>query len=188
VPLTIDYVSDWQARLRALIYWQFRGKPKIQAWVDMVARQFQDLEDAYQSILTITNIDDSAGAQLDALGRVLGQPRGGVDDVTYRLYLRAAIVARKSRGRGEDIYRVFTALFPSSTFVLRSGGVKSFYIRVGQMLTRAQALVAQQFLQKAKEAGARANVIWQESPTNALFTLDTGPGLDVGVFTGALSV
>ena len=188
MALTIDYVSDWQSRLRARIYWQFKGKPKIQAWVDMVAKQFADLEDAFQSLLTLPSIDDSAGAQLDLLGRLLGQARGGVDDATYRLYLRAAIVAEKSGGRGEDIYRTFAALFPGSPLLLVSGGVKSFYLRVGQVLTRAQALVGQQFLLRAKEAGARANLIWQESPTAALFTLDSGPGLDSGVFTGALPV
>lgn len=189
MPLTIDYEQDWQGRLRARIYEQFKGKPKIQAWVDMVAQQFQDLEDVFQSLFTLTSIDDSSGAQLDNLGRVLDQPRSGVGDSTYRLYLRARIVANKSGGRSEDIYRVFAALFPTATLLLRSGGVKSFFIRVGTVaLTRTQALVAAAFLAHSKEAGARANVIWQESPTAALFTLDGGPGFDSGVFTGAIGV
>lgn len=188
MALTIDYVQDWQSRLRARIYEQFKSKPKIQLWVDMVARQFQDLEDVLQSLLTLVSIDDSAGDQLDGLGRFLGQPRAGVDDATYRIYLKARIVARKSRGRPEDIYRVFAALFPGSTFFLRSGGVKSFFIRVNVAITRAQAVAASTFLVQAKESGARADLIWQESPTAALFTLDSGPGLDTGVFTGAIGV
>lgn len=187
MALTNDYEADWQGRLRARLYWQFRGKPKFQAWVDMVARQFQDIEDAFQSLLGMPSINDSIGDQLDNLGRWVGQPRGGVDDATYRLYLRARIVANKSGGKSEDIYRVFSLLYPGATLYLRSGGVKSFYIRVsGITLTRQQALVGQQFLGDAKEAGARASMIWQESPTAALFTLDNGPGFDSGVFTGAL--
>jgi uncharacterized protein DUF2612 len=188
MALTVDYISDWQSRLRGRIYQQFKGKPKILAWVDMIARQAQDLEDAFQALFTLVNIDDSFGAQLDNLGRVLGQPRNGVADSVYRLYLRARIVAEKSGGRSEDIYRVFAALFPGAPLYLRSGGIKSFFLRIGAQLTRAQALVAAQFLTEAKEAGARADLIWQESPTNALFTLDAGPGFGVGVFTGAIGV
>ena len=169
------------------VYWQFQNKPKLAAWMAMVGRQFDDLEQAFQSLLTLLNIDASNGAQLDNLGRVVGQPRQGVDDITYRLYLRARIKASHSSGTGEDIYVVIGALF-GLPMVLVNSPVKTFALTIIGAITRTQALVAASFLTDAKEAGARGILIWQEAPAAAMFTFDTGPGLDVGLFAGAVSV
>lgn len=153
----------------------------------MIARQAQDLEDSAQAILTITNIDGSIGAQLDNLGRFVGQARVGLDDATYRQYLRARILANKSSGTSEALYRVFTALL-GLPLRLVNAPVKTFLLHVNGAITRAQAMAALDFLIDSKEAGAHGILVWQETPTAALFTLDSGPGLDVGLFAGAASV
>jgi len=185
MALTIDYVSDWQTRLRGRIYWQFKGKPKIQAWVDMVARQFSDIEDALQTLLTLPSIDDSAGAQLDLLGRLLGQARGGVDDDTYRTYLFATRFANKSSGTAEDIYRVFAALFASPMLIL-SSPVKSFRLTLWNILTPDQAAVGLRFLRKVKEAGARAILEFTTISDDNIMRWDVeGHGWDVSTFGSA---
>ena len=182
----IDYVSDWQSRLRARIYWQFKGKPKIQAWVDMVARQFADLEDAYQSLLTLPSIDDSAGAQLDLLGRLVGQLRGGVADVIYRQYLRAAVVAKKSGGRAEDIYKVFAALFSTARLRLTNSPVKQFKLTIDAVaLTWSDVTVAMTFMRRAKEAGAGAVVEWAPAVDNLMRWDVDGAGWDTYPMSGA---
>lgn len=185
---TIDYEPDWETRLLGRLYWQFRSKPRIVAWTRMIARQVQDVEDVFQAILSIVSIDDSVGAQLDNLGRFLGQPRAGLDDDTYRLYLKARIIANKSDGTPEAIYKVFRALFgPTVSMVIKTSdvGVKTFVQHVATVLTAAQVQAGLTFLRQSKEAGARAILEWQPSAAAATFTLDNGPGCDVGVFAGA---
>lgn len=164
----IDYISDWRARLRSNVYEQFRGLPKFAAWVGMIATQAQDLEDATQALLTIISIDDSVGAQLDNLGRIIGQARAGVDDDIYRTYLRARILINKSTGTAESLYRIFRVAFAEEAFgglhyVIRNGGNKSFVLQVlGAFSSSQTAAIAVSFLREAKEAGARAILEWQD--------------------------
>jgi len=191
VPLTIDYESDWQSRLRARIYWQFKGKPKIQAWVDMVARQFQDIEDALQTLLTLPSIDDSAGAQLDLIGRLLGQARGGVDDDTYRGYLRAAILVERSSGTGESIYKIFTLLLaPALPMQIRAGDIgRSFALLIADTLTQAQVVIGKDFLRRSKTAGTRGNLEYTlVADANVLRFDVTGQGFGSTTLGGAEGV
>lgn len=195
MALEVDRITDWLGRLRGRVYEQFKGKPKIDAWVVMVAAQFQELEEAAQSLLTLLSIDNSVGAQLDNIGRIVGQIRAGASDAVFRLYIRARIVANRSKGTGEDLYRVFRALFGALGFRVRNGGNKSFALDVLTPITAAQASVGQAFLLDAKEAGARANFEWQPvgddavTPTNNILRWDVaGHGFDVSVWGGAESV
>lgn len=188
----IDYIADWPARLRRRLYAQFRSKVTWTKWVNLIGAQQQVLEDATQTLLTLLSIDDSEGEQLRVLGRIIGQPDPGVSDATYRLYLRARILANLSTGTPEDIYGVMRALFGQDETLPRyfGGLVKQFAIRLGAVLTRAQALIATEFLGDSKESAARGLLEWQESASSAMFTFDgtaTVPGLgfDVGYFAGA---
>lgn len=183
---TIDYITDWEGRLRGRLYEQFKGKVTWTAIVQLLGRLAQDWEDAAQSVLTIISIGDSVGAQLDNLGRIVGQPRNGLDDDTYRLYLGARIIANKSNGTAEDIYRVFRALFGALGFLYIFGGTKTFVMRVLSALTSSQVAAALTFLRDSKEAGARAILEWQEFPDAEAFVFEGGTGLGFDDLSGAV--
>jgi hypothetical protein len=184
---TIDYVADWAARLRSRLYTQFRDATTWQQWCDEVlGPQLQDLEDAGQTLLTLLDIDESEGAQLDNIGRIVGQPRNGIDDETYRLYLSARILANKSTGTVDDIFKVMRALFGQDEArpTYAGGWVKQFVIKVGAILTRAEALIATDFLSDSKEAGARGLLEWSEAAPTGTFTMWDGPVLATGIVAG----
>jgi hypothetical protein len=186
----VDYVADWKGRLTSRLYMQFRNKVTWGLWIVLLARQFQDLEDSGQTLTSLLDIDALAGIQLDILGVIVGQPRIGVDDPTYRLYLRARAASNRSTGTPEDLYVVFRALLGVATgFIVTTCpiGVKAFTLRAKTPITRQQALVGVSFLHDAKEAGARGLFEWQESATALLFTYDgtTAQGYDAGVYAGA---
>lgn len=190
---TMDLVESWQKRLRSRLYAQFASALTWQAWVDdVLAPQFQDLENAAQTILAILDIDNSVGVQLDVIGRLVGQVRLGVNDVTYRLYLKARVLANRSTGTVEEIFGVMRTLFGAATRPRYTGGyVKQFSIRLsGVVVTRAQALIASDFLKASKESAARGLLEWHESDDSVMFTFDgtatpAGLGFDVGYFAGA---
>ena len=167
----IDYIADWASRLRSRLYTQFRGKAGWTKWTDAVlGPQFQALEDAWQTILTILDIDGSSGLQLDTIGKIAGQPRGGVDDPSYRLYLKARILANRSTGTPEDLFSLYTAMLGVSALpTYKAGWNKQFAIKLGAVITRAQALIGVSFLTEAKETGARGILEWQEYADSLMF-------------------
>lgn len=185
----IDYETDWVGRLQKLTFQQFRGSTKMLAWAAMIGKQAQAVEDAMQALLTLVSIDDSIGAQLDNLGRLIGQDRAGVDDATYRLYLKARIIARRSRGTSENIYSVMRALFGATpTMLIRSSdiGVKAFRFSLHTAITATQVLIALTFLRETKEAGARAIFQWQPAAETAVMRWDVaGQGWDTFPMGGA---
>ena len=190
---TIDYIESWAERLRARLYTQFRDAVTWGQFADMLAAQFQDLEDAGQSLLTLLDIDNSVGTQLDGIGKIVGQARAGALDSAYRLYLKARVASNKSSGTAEDLYLVMRLLFGSTTArpSYKGGLVKQFELAVAPVLTRAQAIIAASFVGTAKEAAARGVFKWQESSDDLVFRFDSSWSLlssSAGVGAATLTV
>jgi hypothetical protein len=176
-PITIGYVDNWIERLKKTrLYVQFRDKTTHQMWCEVLGQQAQDAEDAVQTLNDLLNIDVAEGVQLDVIGRIVGQPRLGLDDATYRTTIRARIQTNASDGSPEDIYPVIRALFPEySAFtylVITTSniGVKAFSLRIDATISRAAALRALSFLSDAKEAGARGLLKWRSQTSATTFT------------------
>lgn len=186
--VTIDFQSDWITRLRNRIFTQWRDSESWGRWVELLGRAAQDWENAAQTLLTSYDIENSEGAQLAMIGRIVGQEDPGLGDATYRQFLNARILANRSTGGPEEIYSVFRALYDveSGFYVSPSElGKKEFSLRVSTPITNLQAVHGQDFLGDAKEAGARAILEWQEVATTALFMFNTGSGFNVGVWANA---
>lgn len=190
-PYKIDYVSDWNARLLSRTYEQFKGKAKLQAFAtNVIAPQAQATEEATQQLVTMTMIANSIGAQLDVIGRIVGQPRAGVDDITYRLYLRARVLANKSSGTVSDLYAVFAALYsltgtgnmlyvPGWPVGFGTPGQASFELRILVPITDLQAMVGVGFLSDSKDAGVRGILEWKEQTDALTFTFAVAAMLSV---------
>lgn len=187
-----DAVDSWPLRLRSRLYTQFRDSTVWQTLADMIGAQADATEAALQQFLLLASIDDNEGAQLDAIGRLVGQPRIGVPDATYRLYLKARIAANKSRGTPEDLYRVFCAMFGSTAagqFVYTNAtqldafapfrSPASLIFQIVNSIDDPTAVVARQFLLQAKAAGVLAILEWQETSNADAFTFATSDNLKI---------
>lgn len=187
----IDYVADWTKRLKSRLYTQFRHSVSWQQWATFLGDMAQDWEDAAQSLLTSLDIDASVGAQLDVIGRIVGQPRTGAVDTLYRIYLKARVLANLSTGTVENIFDVMRAMHGTDALPTYQGGlVKQFAVRIGKVIDRASAMAGVEFLHDSKEAAARGLFVWQETASASMFTFDgtatiPGLGFDVGYFAGA---
>lgn len=172
----IDRVLDWQARLRSRLYDQFKNKLTHIAWANLLGRQFQDLEDAAQSLLTIMDIGASEGVNLDVLGRIVVQLRNSVDDPTYRSYLRARVLANRSEGTYTDIYKTIAAVLGGTldTVVQKIEGSypAGLILRVVTAMTDATAAVAIQFLTAARSAPVYAILVYQSDVDSEMFTVE----------------
>lgn len=171
----LDYISNWTARIRSRLYTQFRNKVTWEKWVQLIGRQNQDLEDAGQTLFTFFDIDENEGTQLDLIGRFIGQGRLGYGDPTYRLLLKARVLANKSKGTPENLYAVQRALF-AKAMLYTFGGVKTFSLRIKEAITAVEAVVGAAFLGDSKEAGARGLFEWQEDIDSEMFVADDAAG------------
>lgn len=106
---------------------QFKERPRLAALLSSYIQRVQDLEDAAWDVLVKRLIDNAEAAQLDAIGRIVGEVRDGRDDPTFRLFVLARIRINKSFGHADDVIDVlrlveaadFTYLevYPASAYV-----------------------------------------------------------------------
>lgn len=148
----------------------------------------QSFETAGQQVLSQRTIDNAIGTQLDEIGKVVNQGRIGLDDDTYRRYLRATISTHRSHGTVEDLIKVIDLIIfeDNATYVVvRSTGTALVQV-IGVGITDALALVALSFLRRAAATGVR--VVLQYGNVWPLYRFDAGPGLDIGHFGGEVTI
>lgn len=82
-------------------------------WAALLAAygaQGQAVEDALWQLLAETPLWAATGATLDAYGTLIGEPRLGLSDATYRAVLWGFFAASASHGSIDDIVRVASAV------------------------------------------------------------------------------
>lgn len=118
----------------------------------------QRAEDALASMLVNRSVDTAVGAQLDLVGKIVGQARAGLDDDTYRRYIRARIRANKSNGTIEDLIIVTRLVVgdDAATIEVDNQGEAGCVIRVLDVaITNNVANVVITFLNQARSGGTR---------------------------------
>ncbi len=118
----------------------------------------QALEDCLQQMLTERSVGTAVGAQLDLVGKIVGQDRIGLDDDAYRRYIRARISANKSDGLIEDLILVAKLLIDDlvASIVIDNQGIATVVLRVEDLpVSEALADILITFLLTTKAGGVR---------------------------------
>ncbi len=188
--LAVDPIDaqDHAASALARLAEQFKNKPNLAALLNNLNAQTQELENAFQDLFTQRAIDTAFGEQLDVLGIILGQERGGFDDDTYRLYLNARMLLNISSATKEDLYGIFEALLDApSTLEIKEWFPAGFVLRLsGRPFTADEIYRLIVFLRLGRGAGIRGILEWIQSDLEDMFQFDSGPGFDEGHLAGAL--
>jgi len=67
---------DLDARAQSRIAWQYRNSPKLRDWISVLPDLAQgELEDVSQRIADLLDVDNTSGALLDVVGRIVRQTR-----------------------------------------------------------------------------------------------------------------
>jgi hypothetical protein len=170
---TIDHVSGALGRLCE----QFKRKPNIIKLVTALAQPSQAIEDALMALFTQRSINTAIGAQLDALGTIVGQARGGLSDADFRRYIRARIATNSSDGTVEELISVGRLVLndPSSQFAILRVGVAAVLVRAfGTAINDSLASILISFLRDARDGGVK-------------LTLESTPALDASTFFTAVT-
>ena len=89
---------------------QFKDKEELEGLIASYLIQIQEIEDALSQILTDTTVEASVGAQLDALGSIVGEARSGRNDLQYSTAIRARQILNVSEGTPEDVIALIRAI------------------------------------------------------------------------------
>lgn len=149
----------------------------------------QDMENALQTLFTERGIDYALGEQLDVLGRVVGQPRNGLEDEIYRRYIRARITANRSKGTINEITRIADLIVYEDGVIYQvdNQGMACYVIRPYAAISAELAATLLLFEQDATSAGVRVIVEYSSLEPETWFRWDTtGVGWDEGYFIDAI--
>ncbi len=156
----------------------------IEKLVATLATPFQSLENALQQLLTERSIDTAAGAQLDVIGRIVGQPRNAMDDDDYRRYCRARIVTNRATGTIPELITVTELIVydDDGYYEIDNQGTACVVLRIQNLVITAElAAIVLEFLKDTVSAGVRVILEYQTAPVDTGFKWDTvGRGWDSG--------
>jgi hypothetical protein len=149
----------------------------------------QDIENMFQQLLTQRGLQTAVGVQLDQLGALVGCARAGNPDDTYRRYIGAQILVNQSCGQINRLLLITRVIIndPTATLKARFEPNATVVIFIGESAVTydvASGLIV--FIRAAKAGGVRLILKFSEYPADETFTLDSGPGLDIGHLAGAL--
>ena len=105
----IHYKSDHVDEAINFLPSQFADDKILKAIISSFVEQIQKAEDALADMFVITQLDNATGMQLDKLGAIAGEPRGGADDATYKILIRSRIVFNRSSGCADTLIDMVSA-------------------------------------------------------------------------------
>lgn len=131
---------------------RFKGRPKLEALLRVLLARVQHLDDVIWDLYVGFWIDTAIGAQLDALGNIVGEPRLGRADALYRLYIRARIRINRANGKVSDTLQVARLIIePTATLEYIPEYPAAYRVRVtGTMVSAANI---ERILVQVKPAG-----------------------------------
>lgn len=183
-PPSLDPVGHEAVALTRLPQ-QFRNAHN-EEFVAIFVRPFEAVEMALQQLLLERSVDTAVGAQLDVLGRLVGQAREGLGDDDYRRYIRARVIANKSDGTHEIIIKVIKLLLNSPTSNIESLSQRgTVAIRVnGVVVSDSLATILLSFARAVVKSAIRVFVESYPDTDENLFTCSQSFFLDTSVSPG----
>jgi hypothetical protein len=112
--MTIVKVEDHADQAVGLLIEQYQEKPRLEALLLSYIDEGQEIENALWDVYWKRLIDNAEGAQLDTIGRIVGEPRRSRPDATYRLYVLARIRVNWSHGHARDVIEVLRIVEPAT--------------------------------------------------------------------------
>ncbi len=149
----------------------------------------QDIEDAFQQLLTERFVDNAIGVQLTAIGKLVGRAREGItDDDVFRRHVRAQIATNNSDGLVEDILTIADLIVydDDATYTIDQSGPAAFAFTITGIAPDAATLTMLiAFLRRAVAAGVRIIVeTWPTDDEDDFFAFESYSEYATAVFPG----
>lgn len=180
------YFFDIQERAVALLT-SALNQPRVREVVSAFSNQAQAVEDAVWALVAERYLSTASGAQLDAYGVLLDQPREGLNDADYRAVLRVVILANRSTGNTETLIAILRELLDGVDVELvpvYPAGFRVQYV-VGQPTADTRRRLAREHFGRAVAAGVSVEGVAEGvGPVFALAGHPEAAGLNAGRLAG----
>ena len=182
-PLIESHVADGLDRLVVAL----QGATNLKKMLAIFLEEVQKIEDVMVDIRpsVLFNLTDAIGVQLDQLGALLGLPREGWDDDTYRLYLRTqSLLILPDRRTVENLLTVARTLIDDSVpdIAYSEWTPKSFFLSVEADIDDV-ALWKQKFFERCRPITYAAYTIWLPEESFGYDDIDSIATTDVEGFS-----
>jgi hypothetical protein len=154
------------------------GKPHTASVLRAICEEFQEIEDMFWDVMLLRAVDVAIGAQLQALGRLVGEPELGYSEATYRVLIKARIVINRGHGSIDDFIRVGAIITDGPTLASDANDVEPAFVRVSiDEAGGIEIAAVEKIVRETRAAGVR---------TELHINLGTTPGLHFGDASGTL--
>jgi hypothetical protein len=110
-----DHASEAESRLLA----QFDDSAKLHALVRALVSPLQQLEQDAFGVIAAFDLATVQGAQLDAVGGLVGEARQGRADAHFRAYVQARVLSNSADGTASTLYQIARTLLGDNALTLR---------------------------------------------------------------------
>lgn len=175
--MTIAQVTDHADQGVALLLDQYKEKPRLEAWIRSFLDEVQEAEDMLVAVALSRDVDTAEAAQLELLGRVVGQERVGDTDDVFRLFIKVRIRINRSHGKAVDIIEVGRLATDGRTSKFYPLYPASYVLDVIEPLDATLAPLAAyiaSLLAEATAAGVESSLHWSDDPEDETFAFATG--------------
>lgn len=162
----------------------FQDKPRIVALLSSYLAEVQELRDATYQVWVLRQLQRIIAGTvvptndiMNKLGKLVGQPREGFDNVNYAILISARIRANKSTGRTADIIAVTSLLVPGTAIYVQDLPPASIMITPQGAVLFDPYLIGESFLLKAVAAGVYLMFRWTTAPFANTLILGYARGL-----------
>jgi len=168
--------------IKTLLY-QFRGAPVMEAVVASWARQAQELEYAAINVLVYRMLPNAEGANLDVLGKIVGELRAGRVDEIYRAAIASRIRINKSGADVEAILYTLAA-YRDLEYKLKEFYPMSMVLTIDETVTEETADSVFLVLKRIKQAGVDVSLVWTDLDPDGALRLAPGDSVVSGSANG----
>lgn len=155
---------DHDERTSSRVLQQYKGKPRYEALVGLLAKQADEIESALIDVYRSRGIDVATGASLLKLARRVVQPVNTDDADVIRQLIRTRIVARKSQGTINDALAVLRTFVPDEQRQLIEYYPASLVVHLPDDISDAVARATIGYLGDAIPGGVSVHLVYLPSP------------------------
>ena len=186
--MTLSFKLNHVDEAIAHLLQQFKGLTNWPKVLTAFVEQIQDLENMFEDLISIPDLDTSTGEQLDVLGRIVGEARQGRSDSDYLIGLRGRILVNKSEGTPVDIIELLTVISDGSSVELIEYFPAAYTARLNTAVaSEDEAARFAVLLRAATVAGVGTQLLYAGDVESTRFKFDTaGQGFDEGEYTGVV--
>jgi len=165
------------------------AKPRTSALLASWLDEVQEVEDALWQLLVERSLATAEGDQLDVLGAIVGEPRQGRDDETYRLWIAARNAVNRSSGLTVEMLGIARKLIPPAYGLeLAEYYPAALIMHIVGTLPVADGFQIARMLRLAKAAGVLFGMTWTSAADEDTFTFAPAdvvvPGSSMGFDEG----